>query len=397
MNILIVASKFPPEYTGPGVRIPRLYKAIGEELGVKRIDVICNGIEQVEKADYKFKDMQVQRRVAQYIRQDKFPFGLLPRRIHNVLAHIAENIITYKALQEHQPDLIHILGHSGGTAAALKYTAEQGIPVLMELVTAEAGPQQKYLFFTKARPHKNSLIIALTRNAQARCKAQGYSDEQIWYRPNPIDENIYKIEWGRRAELRKALSPFEPDDIVISAVAKMMPQKNQRLLVRAMPHLSEKFKLLLGGPLVGSGKLYERDKAYVEEIKSTIKQHGLESRVHMVLDFVNSAEYMKASDIYALPAWNEGFGTPMIEALACGLPVVANKGEPPFCEWIEGGVNGFLCDINNPEEWARAFEKAAELSEEQKRKASDHTHDRAGQKTIYKTYKDLIRKLVQNR
>ena len=78
MNILIVASKFPPEYAGPGVRIPKLYKAISDELGVKSLNVLCNGVEQTDNEDYQYEDFAVKRRVAQSLRKNRFPFNFLP-------------------------------------------------------------------------------------------------------------------------------------------------------------------------------------------------------------------------------------------------------------------------------------------------------------------------------
>ena len=195
--------------------------------------------------------------------------------------------------------------------------------------------------------------------------------------------------------LREALCPFGADDLVICSVGKMIPQKNQILLIEALVHLPKEFKLLLAGPKVSDGALHARDQAYLEAMQALIKQHHLESRVHMVLDFVKSDEYMKAADFYAMPAWDEGFGTPMIEAIACGLPVVANQDEPPFCEWIEPEENGYLCDINDPKAWASAFQAAQKISEQQRLENSRRIHERAGQKKIYGAYIRRIKTLVE--
>ena len=127
-NILLVISKFPPEYSGPGVRIPRLYSDIKSKLGIERIQTLCNGIENNTDEDYKFEFFDVKRRVAAYIQQDKFPFNLLSPRLKNTCAYFMETLITRKALNEHQDtvDLVHIVGHSGGTAAALKWAENKG-------------------------------------------------------------------------------------------------------------------------------------------------------------------------------------------------------------------------------------------------------------------------------
>lgn len=287
-----------------------------------------------------------------------------------------------------------MIGHSGGTAAALWWARKNNIPVLMELVTASASPCQKFLLLGKICPQQNCGIVALTREAEARCRKSGFGEDQIWQRPNPIDDSIYRPEFDKRIDYRSRLSPFGNEDIVICSVAKMMPQKNQTLLVESLRFLPESFKLLIAGPRVSSGQLQDRDDGYIESIRQKIEAFGLKDRVHLVLDFVKSSDYMKSADIYALPAWDEGFGTPMMEALACGLPVVANQRETAFREWIRNGENGFLCDISTPEAWAAAFLKASEFLPETRLKEASHIHKEAGQKSIYNAYIRLIQKLV---
>lgn len=394
MNFLIVASKFPPEYSGPGVRIPRLYDAIANRIGIKSIYVYCNGIEQSSNEDYIYNGYQVRRRTMAFLRS--FP-PFLPQRIRDSMTYFLETIQGLWGLQ-HYADKnishIHLIGHSGGTAAALWWANRKNIPVLMELVTASAAPCQKFLLLGKICPPQNCSIVALTHEAEERCRKAGFQGDQIWQRPNPIDESVYQPEFDKRVEYRSRLSPFRDDDVVICSVAKMMPQKNQILLVEALRFLPPRFKLLIAGPKVSSGQLQERDDDYIHSIQKKIENYALKDRVHLVYDFVKSNDYMKASDIYALPAWDEGFGTPMMEALACGLPVVANQGETAFREWIRNGENGFLCDIGAPEAWADAFLKASEFSPETRLKEAAHIHKEAGQKNIYDAYIRLIQKLV---
>ncbi len=398
MNILIVASKFPPEYTGPGVRIPKLYKAIGGDLGVKRLDVLCNGVENTEDEDYSYETFEVKRRVASVLRKNNFPFSLFPKRVHSALVNIVESIVSYRELQkyEHKVDLIHILGTSGGTAAALVWAKKHNIPVLIELVTAQASPVQKFLLLFKVQPPENSHIITLTKKARERCIQQGFRKEQLWCRPNPINDEEFKVEWDKRLTYRTDLTPFGPEDIVVSTIAKIIPQKNHILLVEALRHLPKQYKAILAGPLVSEGPLYTRDKAYVDTIEKLIHTHDLKDRVHLVFDFVSAADYMKATDIYAMPAWDEGFGTPMIEAMACGLPVIANKAEPAFCEWIVDDENGFLCDIGDPQGWAKSIEQAALISEEKRKEWALKIKEKAGQERIFSEYVARIKALTND-
>ena len=59
--------------------------------------------------------------------------------------------------------------------------------------------------------------------------------------------------------------------------------------------------------------------------------------------------------------WNEPFGMVVIEAMACGTPVIAmNKGAMP--ELIEHGVNGFL--VKNEQELSEAMDRIGEIDPE---------------------------------
>lgn len=387
MKAVIVISKFPPEYSGPGVRMPKLYRYLKDKIPDFSVQVVCNGIEHTGNAVYAYEDLPVTRLSA---------YGWnLPKWAHAHVARIAESIFTFLFLCRNckSVDFVHILGNSGGTAAAILFARLFNLPTIMELVTAKAEPWQRFLFFI-IKPHRNSIFITLTKNSRQRCLKNGYRPESIWLRPNPIDEDVYKPAGDEKFALRTALSPFKADDIVICSVAKIMPQKNQILLLKALVHLPEKYKLLVAGPLVESGPLYERDKQYIDSMYSLIAEHNLQNRVHLHTGFVRSADYMRATDIYGLPAWDEGFGTPMIEAMACGLPVIANSDEAAFKEWIKNGVNGYLCSIEKPQNWAEAIEKASQFSLDQRLAQSASVTNQAGQTGVYQTYADLIERLT---
>ena len=398
MNILIVASKFPPEYTGPGVRIPRLYEDIREELGINRVDVLCNGVEHTKNEDYEYKNSHVKRRAAAYIRENNFPFSIMPKKIKNALVFFAENIITLRALNayNHTFDLIHIIGHSGGTAAALHWAKKNDVPVLMELVNATALPEQRFLFFSKVRPSNAFKIIVISNELKKKSMSLGFKEKDIWSRPNPVDEAVFHPQETLKETYRKNICPFANDDVVICSVAKFMPRKNQIFLLEVMPFLSNKYKLLLAGPVIEKCDFLSRDREYVSKIKNKIAKLKLEYRVHMAVGFVDSDAYIKASDVYALPAWDEGLGTPMLEALACGIPVVANIEEAAFQQWIKNGDNGFLSAIDNPQDWAKAIEKLAALSKDKRQNIAPHIHAQAGQKEIHQKYKILIKELTSH-
>jgi glycosyltransferase involved in cell wall biosynthesis len=88
--------------------------------------------------------------------------------------------------------------------------------------------------------------------------------------------------------------------------------------------------------------------------------------------------------------WNEPFGMSVIEALACGTPVVAmNRGAMP--EIIEHGVTGFLA--NNEEEFAAYMKRVDEIDPKACRKAvEDKFSDDLMAERYIERYKEVIKR-----
>tara|TARA_R110002126_G_scaffold291807_1_gene459589 strand:+ start:4687 stop:5880 length:1194 start_codon:yes stop_codon:yes gene_type:complete len=395
-NILLVMSKFHPEYSGPANRIPRLYKAIQSDVSAANINVVCNSVEYSKDAQYDYDGFNVSRVVCSAPRVKSFPFNVLSKKLYNFAVYNLDFVKSLIHLYRHQKrtDFIHIAGNSGVTAAAIFWANRHKIPMIMELVTAEAKPYQKLLSVFKLKPAKDRAVFVVFNNQAAqRCKNEGYTDHHIWLRPNPIDEALFNVDLSDRDALRKQHTPFSHDDIVILTIAKITPQKNQILLIDVLALLPENYKLVIVGPFVTGGGLLHQDQKYLDDMRQKIEHLGLQGRVFIKAEHVNAAEYIRASNIYAMPASNEGFGTPMIEAIACGVPVVANESEPSFKEWVNNGENGYTAPIDNPKAWADAMKAAAEISEAQMDKQSQRIISLAGQKNIYKKYIEIINKL----
>lgn len=399
-KILLVISKFPPEYSGPGVRLPRLYKWLLKHRENYTFSVICNGKEQTKSKSYEHDGMHVDRVVPGIFHIIFRNISFLPDRFKNSLLYQIEFLQTLVFLFLHEgksnTNLVHIVGHSGGTAAALVWAKIKCIPVILELVTANAPYRQKYLYLFKTPVSKQFKVVALTRDMRDKCLAKGLPNSQLWCRPNPIDEKKFLIpSVEEKVRLRTKLTKFTADQTIMTSVAKIMPQKNQLLIIQILKHLPNNFVALIGGPIIGNGPLHQRDLAYFDEIKELVSRHKLEDRVQLTADFVTADEYMKLADIYLMPAWNEGLGTPMLEAMGCGLPVIGNSKEPAFQEWIEDGRSGFLCDITKPQEWAAAANNLSNYDDTQRLAISKNAHISAGQVAIYSRYENIIEQFIQ--
>ena len=100
----------------------------------------------------------------------------------------------------------------------------------------------------------------------------------------------------------------------ILSVGTLQPRKNYIRLIQAFAHLHADLQLLIAG---GKGWLYEDILAEAEKHPDSVR----------VLGFVDDRDlpalYRNAS-LFAFPSLYEGFGLPVLEAMACGVPVVCS-------------------------------------------------------------------------
>jgi glycosyltransferase involved in cell wall biosynthesis len=65
------------------------------------------------------------------------------------------------------------------------------------------------------------------------------------------------------------------------------------------------------------------------------------------VEYEEMVSHMKASKIFVFPSTREGFGIVVIEAMACGLPVITvDHPMNAACEFIKDNQNGFICELD---------------------------------------------------
>ncbi len=156
--------------------------------------------------------------------------------------------------------------------------------------------------------------------------------------PNAVDTNLF-FPIGKQSPLFEKVRNVRRElgigdgDVVIGSVGHMARQKGQKHLVAAIPQVRLKYpraKFVL----VGKGKLRKelQEQARSLGVEEAVRFAGIRKDVPIVLN---------CFDVFVLPSLWEGFGTAIIEALACGVPVVATRvGGIP--EVIEHGEDGLL-------------------------------------------------------
>jgi glycosyltransferase involved in cell wall biosynthesis len=191
--------------------------------------------------------------------------------------------------------------------------------------------------------------------------------------------------------LREGRTRFKDGgDILLSYVAKFRTSKNHLFLLDVLKKLPERFKLFIKGPLVEQGPASENDMALFKRIADRIQQLGLQNRVELKSGFSSDiADYYRMSDIYLFPSINEGLGTPVLEAIASGLPVISNRIPGVTDVWIEDGFNGYLSNLD-PDSFAEKIMLAEKIPDARRTTASRTILSKAGCDVIDELYREKI-------
>jgi sugar transferase (PEP-CTERM/EpsH1 system associated) len=149
---------------------------------------------------------------------------------------------------------------------------------------------------------------------------------------------------------RSTASPWRPDDIVIGTVARIQDVKNHQGLIAAFARLRELLPEQRGRlrlSIVGDGPL-------MGEVRAQVDALGLQDLVWLPGAREDVAGLLHGFSLFALPSLAEGTPVSMLEAMACGLPVVASRvGGIP--EVVTDGVEGSLVPPGEVEALAAAL------------------------------------------
>ena len=184
-------------------------------------------------------------------------------------------------------------------------------------------------------------IVAVSDALRARLIALGIEASRIEVLRNGVDLELFAPR--DRAAARKALG-LDVDGTVVLSVGQLIPRKGHDLAMRAVARLPEATLVIVGeGPEADGLRRLARRLGSAERIRflSAIPQERL-------------ATIYNAADVLVLASSREGLPNVVLEALACGTPVVATAvwGTP---EIVAAPAAGRLVEEGSPETLAGAI------------------------------------------
>jgi len=166
---------------------------------------------------------------------------------------------------------------------------------------------------------------------------------------NGVDINLFKQDKKIREEMRKKFN-LENKKVLIS-IGRVVGWKGHRLVIEILPEL-EDFVYVI----IGKGE-------NLENLKKLSKEMGVEDRVLFLGEIDNKElyKYINMADLFVQPSiGHEAFGITLIEALSCGVPVIASD-NGGMVDIIKNGENGFLFEINNKQDLKEKILKSMKM------------------------------------
>ena len=216
-----------------------------------------------------------------------------------------------------RPDVVHAHNQlEGGLLASLLYE-DFGIPyVITEHSSRYASHPSQVVRDLQAleRVAANAAAILPVGRRLAFNLSEAYSKHlrhKIRVVPNVLDASL--LSQGTQVS-----EPRHPP--VVVGLGHLIPRKNYALLVEAFSALPTDARLVIGG----SGRELDRLRVLSQRL-------GVSSRVDLPgrLGRAEISSLLRGASIFAHPSNNESFGVVVIEALACGVPVVATASGGP--------------------------------------------------------------------
>jgi glycosyltransferase involved in cell wall biosynthesis len=200
-------------------------------------------------------------------------------------------------------------------------------------------------------PHTAKVADAIIINSESlRTEVLTYLDVdpgKLRLVPEAVDHSTFRP--GDPAEARAHVARYGIDRPFILFVSSLWPYKNLHGLMRAFalarPHL-DGHQLAVVGP--------GRDVEYVESLHALARELGIADVVVWVggVPLEETVQFYRAAAAFAYPSFSETFGLPILEAMACGCPVVTSD-RSAMAETAGGAA--LLADPEGPESLADAL------------------------------------------
>jgi len=251
----------------------------------------------------------------------------------------------------------YVVWLGGNELKAIKHKFKIKSPFLKRIIN------EIFYIYGKIVLRNADLVIVLSKDLLKI--AQNLKAKRILYTSNFVDLQEFKPKIEKEVERKETILLY---------VGRLSHEKGILFLLNAFKRLimhdNQRLKLWI----VGDGELRN-------EVEDFIKTNNMESHVTLfgLISHNKMPKFYNQADIFILPSFTEGSPAALLEAMASGLIIIANKvGAVP--EIIRDNIDGFIIDkIGDATLLKEKIKKVLELNFDEKKKIRKNARERAEQ------------------
>lgn len=226
-------------------------------------------------------------------------------------------------------DVVHVHGLSDALYGALIYCRLRSVPLVFEMTLIGAddpatalATRQRLARLRRAAYRACDAYVAMSAAFLPSYEAAGLPAARLHLIPQGVDVDRFRPRApADRAHVRAAAG-IAPSDRVVVFVGSLIERKGLDVLLSAWTRVHEQrtdtHLVLVGRNTFPPGSA---DATFLASQFGRLSAAAAAS-VHVVGLCDNPEMWMAAADVFAFPSRREGFGSVIIEAMACGLPCV---------------------------------------------------------------------------
>ncbi len=213
-----------------------------------------------------------------------------------------------------------------------------------QLISTDVRNRVMTRFFLKYATRKADRVIAPSKGvALDLASVVALSPEKVQVIYNPV--NLEQVEHLSKEPIEHAFFK-DSNSATLLSVGRLVKQKNHVIIVNALSKIRNFYSAKL--IILGDGPLREAilSRASELELKECVDLPGFDP---------NPFRYMARASVFVLSSFYEGFPNVLVQAIACGCPVVSTDCPSGPQEILDGGKYGYLVPVNDEEALAEAL------------------------------------------
>lgn len=225
-----------------------------------------------------------------------------------------------------------------------RFTFNKKIPMVLTLQEGDSEEHLKYKWFGlialswKASLRQTDILTAISTFLLNRAEKNGYSGKKFLV-PNGVDIELFSQDFDEQViqAIKDKLGKKE-GDVFLVTTSRLSYKNGIDDVIRSLTMLPDNISFII----IGRGN----EGPALQKLASDL---GVSGRVKFLgfVDYKEIPKYLRACDIFVRASRSEGFGNSFIEAMACGLPVIATP-VGGIVDFINDKETGVFCSPDNP-------------------------------------------------